>query len=205
MARETKTIQCYPDDNIINERIRAFEAFGWELINNQRCQEFDGQTKEYDLRGGSTTYNHYSTFNKLTFSRDRSAMWYREVVALEDKYNEKDNEIDRLNSLKPSKPKTVKTISMVFSLIIAIIFAAIMIFVGILGGAPTIVCIIWGSISAIFMLIFIIMVIRKHSKKKKYEAGCLQWERNYHARIANLKQECKWIMDDAQKVIDSSY
>ncbi len=200
MARETKTIQCYPDDNIINERIRTFESFGWELINNQRCQEFSGQTKK-----DGKTYDHYSTFNKLTFSRDRSTVWYREVVELENKYNEKDNEIDRLNSLKPSRPKAVKTITMVLLFIIAIIFAAMVIFVGILDGAPTIVCIIWGSLSAIFLLIFIILVTRKHSKKKKYENACAQWERDYHARIANLKQECKWIMEDAQKVIDRSY
>lgn len=38
MARETKTIQMYPDDDAINQAISLWENFGWEVIGNQRCQ-----------------------------------------------------------------------------------------------------------------------------------------------------------------------
>lgn len=78
MARETKTIQCYPDDDKINAEIKRYEAFGWELINNQRCQEYEGT---------HDGYRHWSTFNKLTFSRDKSSPWYNKVVALENQHD----------------------------------------------------------------------------------------------------------------------
>ena len=57
MAKETTTVQCYPSDSAVNRKIREYEAFGWELINNQRCNEDKG------TYGG---YRHYSTFNKLS-------------------------------------------------------------------------------------------------------------------------------------------
>ena len=60
MAKETTTVQCYPSDSAVNRKIREYEAFGWELINNQRCNEDKG------TYGGC---RHYSTFNKLTFTR----------------------------------------------------------------------------------------------------------------------------------------
>ena len=67
MAKETKTVQCYPSDDKINAMVERYASFGWELINNQRCQEFTGQT--FDSDGSSTS--HYSTFNKLTFTREK--------------------------------------------------------------------------------------------------------------------------------------
>ena len=48
MARESKTVQVYPDDAIVNNTIAEYESFGWELISNQRCQEFTGQTHDSD-------------------------------------------------------------------------------------------------------------------------------------------------------------
>lgn len=79
MPKESKTIQVYPDDEIINKEIKNYEAWGWELINNQRFQEFVRQ----DVDGT----RHYETFNKLTFSRDKDAPWYKEIRSLESEYN----------------------------------------------------------------------------------------------------------------------
>ena len=83
MAKETKTVQCYPSDDKINAMVERYASFGWELINNQRCQEFTGQT--FDSDGSSTS--HYSTFNKLTFTREKTSSWYSQVTELEDRYN----------------------------------------------------------------------------------------------------------------------
>lgn len=79
MARETKTIQLYPDDKIVNDTIAAYEIFGWEVINNQRCQEF--------TRQDSNGTKHYSTFNKVTFSREKASSWYPEVSELEREFD----------------------------------------------------------------------------------------------------------------------
>lgn len=70
--KETKTVQVYPSDAIVNATIEEYGSFGWEVISNQRCQEYDGQTREYD---GSLTKN-YSTFNKITFTREKDSPWY---------------------------------------------------------------------------------------------------------------------------------
>lgn len=78
MPKETTTIQCYPSDKEINEKIKLFETFGWEVINNQRCQEFTGQD--------SDGTRHFETFNKITFSREKGAPWYDEVRGLEAEY-----------------------------------------------------------------------------------------------------------------------
>lgn len=81
--KETKTVQVYPSDSIVNATISEYESFGWEVIGNQRCQEYEGQTHGID---GSTT-SHYSTFNKITFSREKDLPWYSEVSQLEREYN----------------------------------------------------------------------------------------------------------------------
>ena len=85
MARETKTIQMYPDDDAINQAISLWENFGWEVIGNQRCQEF----KKQDSDGTQ----HFETFNKITFSRDKSASWYGKVAELEQEYIATENEL----------------------------------------------------------------------------------------------------------------
>lgn len=104
MARETKTIQCYPDDDKINERVKRYEAFGWELISNQHCQEYDGQTSSRDYIDGSTTITkHYSSFNKLTFSREKTSPWYGEVTKLEKQYEDIMDRRPRDYSIEPSK------------------------------------------------------------------------------------------------------
>lgn len=76
--KETKTIQVYPSDDIINSTIEEYGSFGWEVIGNQRCQEYEGQ---------SDGIKHYSTFNKITFTREKSSAWYDEVAQMEREYN----------------------------------------------------------------------------------------------------------------------
>ena len=100
--KETKTIQVYPDDAIVNATIDEYGSFGWEVISNQRCQEYEGQTHGID---GSST-KHYSTFNKITFTREKSAAWYDEVSDLEKEYNTAG---DTLRSYKNRKPVLRKT------------------------------------------------------------------------------------------------
>ena len=79
MARESKTVQVYPDDVQVNAEIRRQELFGWEVISNQRIQEF--------TRQDSDGTRHYETFNKITFSREKSSPWYDRAVELETEYN----------------------------------------------------------------------------------------------------------------------
>ena len=76
--KETKTIQVYPSDDIINSTIEEYASFGWEVISNQRCQEYEGQ---------SDGIKHYSTFNKITFTREKSSAWYDEVAQIEKEHN----------------------------------------------------------------------------------------------------------------------
>lgn len=96
MAKETKTIQLYPDDNIINEAMAIYGDFGWEVISNQIMQKFDGSDSD-----GS---KNYSTFNKLTFSREKSAPWYSQVVELERQYYAEQDKIETIIAQQPAKP-----------------------------------------------------------------------------------------------------
>ncbi len=206
MARETKTIQCYPDDSIINSRIKQYESFGWELINNQRCQEYDGQTKERDIFDGSTTtISHYSTFNKLTFSRDKGAPWYSDVVALESKYEQKENERKRIKNTEPSAPSTVvgnggRVVNYFAGLfiVIGVILIAAQLIMGGMGVAPlilSIACPVFG------ILVFIIRGVSKSSKQKRYTAALQAWKNANNDKLKQLDNECKALMDKAAELI----
>ena len=70
--KETKTIQCYPNDREINETIATYNDFGWELVSNQHCQTEDSEK--------------YYTFNKLTFNREKASPWYKAVCDIEMDY-----------------------------------------------------------------------------------------------------------------------
>lgn len=112
--KETKTIQLYPDDNVINDAVALYENFGWEVVSNQRCQEL--------ADGGRKT----STFNKLTISRDKDAKWYREAKALEDEYDKTMDEISSLESQKRSPKEPYKPYKPEFGLpVIAFVFCLI--------------------------------------------------------------------------------
>lgn len=70
--REAKTIQTHPDND--NTMISFYEQFGWELQSNQRCQE----TK---YRGDD---KYTSTFNKITFTREKNSTWHKRMCELEE-------------------------------------------------------------------------------------------------------------------------
>lgn len=95
--KETKTVQVYPDDAIVNAKIEEYESFGWEVVGNQRCQEYEGQT--YGIDGSST--KHYSTFNKVTFTREKDSPWYAEVVQLEKEYYVMKDTSESYRAVKP--------------------------------------------------------------------------------------------------------
>ena len=115
MPKETQTIQCYPNDNEINSTIRQWERWGWELISNQRCQEFVKQDPD-----GT---KHYETFNKLTFSRDKDASWYKELISLEAEYDNVCHEVDREREKEPKVPsKPYFYINLLCALVLLFIF-----------------------------------------------------------------------------------
>ena len=74
MLKETRITQVAPNDEVINNTIKTYQIFGWELVNNQRCQEY--------VESDET----YSTYNKLTFTRDQETVHYQEVATLEAEY-----------------------------------------------------------------------------------------------------------------------
>ena len=111
--KETKTIQCYPNDREINETINVYGDFGWELVSNQHCQTQDSDT--------------YYTFNKLTFSREKASPWYEEVTALEKKYYELDSSRKSATYLpEPELPKAAYAlfILLLWGLLIILIWNA---------------------------------------------------------------------------------
>lgn len=175
MARETKTIQCYPDDRIINERVKRYEAFGWELINNQRCQEYEGQTSSHDfIDGGTVVTSHYSTFNKLTFSRDKSALWYAEVVELEKEH-------DRLLNTEPDnyavRPSNNWLLG-IFGLLIGIVLFT-------MGMPPSLIAIpcVLLAISVLFIVIWIVKKVHQKRDTEDYYKRMREW-RNTTAKEA---------------------
>ena len=86
--KETKSVQVYPDNDIINKRIEIWGCFGWELLSNQRQQEEDG--------------NMINTFVVLTFQREKSEPWYPEVSKLEKEFYAALEEYQQLESQAPS-------------------------------------------------------------------------------------------------------
>lgn len=165
MAKETKTVQCYPDDGLINKKIDEYASFGWELINNQRCQEYEGT---YD------GYKHWSTFNKLTFTRDKSASWYNKVVDLEKEY-------ERLNDTKPTAPNVNKAGWLRFFLGVLIpILALPMTAVGIV-----IKNFLLPIIGGVIILIGAVILITGIVKNKKYKAAYAE----HYARVREWEND----------------
>lgn len=185
MPRESTTVQCYPSDDIVNETVARYEAFGWELTSNQRCQETQGG--EYDYWKGQNV-THYSTFNKLTFSRDKDASWYRQAAALEQKYNAKSAEIDRLRNSQPSKPNTEDTLPSVVRVFIPL---ALFVFTSILLWIP----------------LFVYLGKRSKSKKnaailqENYKRDLAQWHTENDTKITEIKREMEALRAEAQNVI----
>ncbi|MDE5563241.1 MAG: hypothetical protein K2J01_06860 [Clostridiales bacterium] len=174
--KETKTVQVYPSDDIVNATIEEYESFGWEVVSNQRCQEFEGTT--HDIFDGSTT-RHYSTFNKITFSREKESHWYDQVATLEKEYNITKDTIKSYKNYKPvlQTPKPEGT----------------------MGMAVGCLCF------AFWIIPGIIYVIARSSKKRKYQKeynkALAEYNSTYPAKIKELEAHNAEIRAQAEKCI----
>ena len=163
MPRETITVQVYPDDSIINRTIAEYERFGWEVISNQRMQEFTGQTSY----GDGSSANHYSTFNKITFSRDKDAAWYEEVKECENRYKQLLKEKEDLQDSLPSDRYPGERVT--FPKLSLILFVTPLFIV------PIVLLIVYGI------------------RKKGYKKRAAEWERTQkdtvRAQIVKMSEE----------------
>ncbi|MDE6293126.1 MAG: hypothetical protein K2L88_00690 [Clostridiales bacterium] len=184
MAKETKTVQCYPSDSKINKMIKRYEAFGWELINNQRCQEYEGT---YD------GYKHWSTFNKLTFSRDKSAPWYAEAEKLE-------NEYIRLMNTEPDEPANSKCSGLRWFFNFLLFLTIVPAIVGIAFGDFLLMGIGFGLF--LIPLLMFIMGIRKNNRYKMqyaaYRSELSEWERTTGKQAEDVMAKSAKIVDGAE-------
>lgn len=97
--KETKSVQVYPDNQIINNKIEIWNCFGWELLSNQRQQEKRGDMIE--------------TFVILTFQREKSEPWYLEVSKLEREFYEL---LDNYSALEAQAPQEKGLLGSIFGL-----------------------------------------------------------------------------------------
>lgn len=189
MARESVTIQCYPSDSVINAKVRQYEAFGWELINNQKFQEYTGQTTS-----GDTVTRHYSTYNKLTFSRDKSEPWYEEVTKLEREYKHLEN---RQDDITDYKPRNRGNNAMVTLLLVGAILAVILNVI--LGFAmATSHFVIAGIITVVPVLIILVRALRKKSYNRKLS----QWHSLYDSELKEIDDKMEELCDKAEALVN---
>ena len=170
--KETKTIQVYPDDNIVNATIGEYESFGWEVVGNQRCQEYNGQTHGVD---GSTT-NHYSTFNKITFTREKSSPWYEEVSQIEREYNVLNDTIQTYKNAKPVLSKTSEG-----SILLGVFLYCLWIIPGVIYT--------------------IVRISKKSKNRKEYEKELAEYNAVYPAKIKDLNEKTAELRIRAEKLI----
>ncbi|MDE5729487.1 MAG: hypothetical protein K2I20_04880 [Clostridia bacterium] len=95
--RETKIIQVYPSNSAIENAINEWQSFGWEMTDNQRFSD------KQDLWSPVGTTVRTTTYNKLTFSREKSSPWYSEVKSLENQYEAVQHKISAVMREKPVK------------------------------------------------------------------------------------------------------
>lgn len=182
MARETKTIQMYPDDDAINQAISLWENFGWEVIGNQRCQEF----KKQDSDGTQ----HFETFNKITFSRDKSASWYGKVAELEQEYIATENELQS----KSKQGNPYKKPGIIAPLIAAVVLA----FAGYKFLRGVLRYIIMGVGFLLPIVIYIIRIASYNKHKDEIERKESEW----YAKVSDMRQRLKDILEEAEALIN---
>ncbi|MCH5158040.1 MAG: hypothetical protein J1F33_02465 [Clostridiales bacterium] len=103
MAKETKTVQCNPDEYSVNEISKTHESFGWEMTDNRPLY----------------------TLANLTFVREKNSPWYQEVAELEKQFYEITETKPEWTEDKPSK-------ALLTWGIIALVFATIFLIVAII-------------------------------------------------------------------------
>lgn len=174
--KETKTVQVYPSDDVVNATIEEYEGFGWEVIGNQRCQEFEGTT--YGIDGSST--RHYSTFNKITFSRDKDAAWYGEVSELEREYNVIGGKVKSYKNYKPVLRKPQPDDGAV-----AFALGLVLYFLFLVPG----------------IIYTVVRCCLKAKYKKDYEKSLAEYNAVYPEKIKELSKKQKELRARAQKCI----
>ncbi|MCH5166054.1 MAG: zinc ribbon domain-containing protein [Clostridiales bacterium] len=188
MARETTTVQCYPDDKIINDRIKQYEAFGWELINNQRCQEYEGQTSSKDfINGGTTITRHYSTFNKLTFSRDKNAPWYNKAIELEKEHN-------RLLGTKPSNYAIRPSNNWLLG-IIGLPVGIMLLFMLMQAGALIVITCVLIVVSVLFLITYCVKRVRYKNDNEEYYSKMREWENTVAKQAEQIRIKSEAIVN----------
>lgn len=173
--KETKTVQVYPSDSIVNATIEEYGSFGWEVIGNQRCQEYEGQTHGID---GSTT-RHYSTFNKITFTREKDSAWYEEVSQIEKEYFVLKDTSETYKAVKPvlrtPSPEGIVAVALGLWLYMMMIVPGV------------IFSITRGCLKAKY--------------KKQYEKELAEYETVYPAKIRELNNKCAELRARAEKCV----
>ncbi len=99
MARESFIKEM--ENGKSNAFVRAKEHFGWELINTQNV-----------LETGLTV---------LTFTREKSKVWYKTAVDLERRYWNAAHQIDRLQDPARYNRKSINTFLLILLLLLGII------------------------------------------------------------------------------------
>lgn len=196
MAKETKTVQCYPSDSKINETCARYGSFGWELIGNQRCEEDKGT---YD------GYRHWTTFNKLTFTREKTSPWYDEVTDLERDYEKMEKERDRYKNLEPDEPGTSSKFGWFFTLIAIIFIVAGALNIGLSFMTPGYNFGLYLGLGfvVIGLLRFIGKVLINKSKKKKYQAAHDSWRESYSSKISAIEKDMKELLEKSDNIVNA--
>lgn len=179
MARETKTVQCYPSDYKINKMCERYNSFGWELISNQRCTDDNGSF------GG---YKYSTTYNKLTFTREKASPWYNEIVALE-------NEYERIINSEPyfNANSTRKTLG-----IICCIFGVISFLLGIFMGivVSIIPALIFCGIGIALLTIFSVGTVLRIRARRNYEKRKDEWDHSSGVRAKEILREADALVNN---------
>lgn len=192
MAKESITVKCFPSEEEINKTIKQYEAFGWELIGNQRFQEVEALY----IRSLITT-----SYNLLTFSREQNEDWYSGVVELETKYKEVINKRDKLNEEKPKMPpQDFSPLEIAMLIICAVLGVPSILILGILVGVGIIEyywLVIPIAIIVICLIVFALNEIATRKKKKMSKKVLEDWNSENRAKIEAYENEAEKYIEKA--------
>lgn len=180
MAKETKTIQCYPDDNQINKECELQSSFGWELIGNKRCRE--------ETPNGE--YVKIKTFHKLTFSREKNTPWYKRVTELESQYNR----ILSSQPIRPSEPQKRWLFAGIGGLIAGIILLVILSKLGGLSKGEVIPSVVLFVCAGLLIVRFIIKTVRYNA----YLAQLSSWESSKGQELEKIRKQADSLINANQ-------
>ena len=171
MARETQVVKVYPSDEAVRAKINLFEAFGWEVAGNQKITDKTGSYEGADGNYYTTT----ETYIQLTFSRDKAAPWYKEVVELEQAYIREENVWNNTLTQEPTKPKYIS------------FFGVILVFT---------------PLMPITLPLLIFNIIRQAKGKKKYKQEHGAWLLKKDAASRSVAEKQRKIKEEARALIE---